>query len=73
MGYTYKLANMGATKRISIALLCSVLAMPVVSFLSFYLFLLLDPIAHDGVALMGGLAVGIVAFFGTFMVLAKKK
>jgi len=47
--------------------------MPVVSFLSFYLFLLLDPIAHDGVALMGGLAVGIVAFFGTFMVLAKKK
>ena len=44
-----------------IALLCSIVALPLGFLLGFYLLLLVDPHYHDGISLVGGFVVAVVA------------
>jgi uncharacterized membrane protein YeaQ/YmgE (transglycosylase-associated protein family) len=63
---------MGQFWRISIALLCSILAALIGSVVGFYLVLLFDPNYHDGVSGVGGLIIAVIAAVVTFMVIRKK-
>ncbi len=63
---------MGRFGQISIALLCSAVALPVAFIVGFYLVLLFDPNYHDGVSGVGGLIIAVIAAVVTFMVIRKK-
>jgi prolipoprotein diacylglyceryltransferase len=63
---------MGRFGRISIALLCSIVAIPVGFIVGFYLLLAIDHNYHDGVSGVGGLVVAVIAAVVTFRVIRKK-
>jgi hypothetical protein len=58
--------------RVSIALLCSIVVMPIAFVLGFYLLLAVDPNYHDGISATGGLAIAGIASLITFMGVMKK-
>jgi hypothetical protein len=59
--------------RTSIALLCSIVALPIGFLLGFYLLLFLDPDYHDGISLVGGFVVAVIAAVVTFRFVRKKQ
>ncbi len=52
---------MSRVGRTSVALLCSIVALPIGFLLGFYLLLLFDPHYHDGYSAVGGLVVAVIA------------
>ena len=63
---------MSRVGRISTALLCSIVALPIGFFLGFYLVLLFDPNYHDGVSGAGGFIVALSATVVTFRFVRKR-
>jgi len=59
--------------RTLIALLCSIVALPLGFLLGFYLLLLVDPHYHDGISLVGGFVVAVVAAAVTFRFVIKSQ
>lgn len=59
--------------RTSITLLCSIVALPIGFLLGFYLLLLFDPDYHDGISLLGGFVVAVIAAVVTFRFVRKKQ
>jgi hypothetical protein len=70
-GYDY--ATMSRIGRTLIALLCSIVALPLGFLLGFYLLLLVDPHYHDGISLVGGFVVAVVAAAFTFRFVIKSQ
>jgi len=70
-GYDY--ATMSRTRRTLIALLSSILALPLGFLLGFYLLLLVDPHYHDGISLVGGFVVAVIAAAVTFRFVMKNQ
>jgi hypothetical protein len=70
-GYDY--ATMSRIGRTLIALLCSIVALPLGFLLGFYLLLLVDPHYHDGISLVGGFVVAVVAAAVTFRFVIKSQ
>jgi hypothetical protein len=64
---------MSRVGRISIALLCSIVALPIGFILGFYLVLLFDHNYHDGVSGVGGLVIAVIASVVTFRFLWKRR
>jgi len=58
--------------RVSIALLCAIVAMPIAFVLGFYLLLAVDSNYHDGISFAGGLTIAGVASVVTFIGVMKK-
>jgi hypothetical protein len=56
-----------------IALLCSIVALPIGFLLGVYLLLLFDPDYHDGVSLAGGFVIAVIAAVVTFRFVRKKQ
>jgi hypothetical protein len=69
----YDCRAMSRLGRVSIALLCSILALPIGFVLGFYLLLLFDPHYHDGVSAVGGFVVAVIAAVVTFRFVRKKR
>jgi hypothetical protein len=59
--------------RSSIALLCSIVALPIGFLLGFYLLLLFDPHYHDGISAVGGFVVAVIAAVVAFKFVRKKQ
>jgi hypothetical protein len=59
--------------RITIALLCSVVALPIGFILGFYLSLLIDPNYHDGFSGVGGIIIALIGAVVTFRAVRKKQ
>ena len=70
-GYDY--ATMSRFGRTFIALLSSILALPLGFLLGFYLLLLVDPHYHDGISLVGGFVVAVLAAAVTFRFVMKNR
>ena len=70
-GYDY--ATMSRIGRTLIALLCSILALPLGFLLGFYLLFLVDPQYHDGISLVGGFVVAVIAAAVTFRFVIKNR
>ena len=70
-GYDY--ATMSRIGRTLIALLCSIVALPLGFLLGFYLLLLVDPHYHDGISLVAGFVVAVVAAAVTFRFVIKSQ
>jgi hypothetical protein len=64
---------MSRVGRISIALLCSLAALPIGFLLGFYLLLLFDPDYHDGISLVGGFVAAVIAAVVTFRFVRRKQ
>jgi hypothetical protein len=69
----YDFTAMSRVGRTSIALLFSILAMPIGFILGFYVILLFDRNYHDGASGVGGLVVAVIAAVVTFRFLRKRQ
>lgn len=64
---------MSQVGRISTAVLCSIVALPIAFILGFYFVLLFDPNYHDGVSGVGGFVFAVIAAVVTFRSLWKRQ